>query len=300
MRPLRSANCWPVVQVVLLALMGLLPLTANAQTLTGTPTPSAIPATTAPAEIVDESRAQADDILFLASKRKTWLEVWGFHNYLGNDSSANVIQPRLYHTFPIGRAGAQGITRLDTSLYSNSGPRAGGNWSGSQFNPGNTRITVSAFGPEVARDLSFGGGVRLLMPTGYNNPDFSSAQWAVGPQLAMTYAPKDAGYFSFFSPSVRYMMGTTPVAPDVTLVRTLEFYPAIGFQLTPKLKLAFWDENGIDLFTRNGQWFVPADMMFTYSFDKRWAASVGGSAPEIITDSFNYYWNAYARVMYTF
>lgn len=289
------------ISLLLMALASGLPCTATAQSSPEAAAKTEPPTNPAdPVALTDESRAQADDILFLASKRKTWLEVWGFHNYLGNDSSANVIQPRLYHTFPIGRAGAQGITRLDTSLYSNSGPRAGGNWSGGQFNPGNTRITLSAFTPEVARDLTFGGGMRVLMPTGYNNPTFSSAQWAVGPQLAMTYAPKDAGIFSFFSPSVRYMMGTTPVAPDVTLVRTLEFYPAIGFQLTPKLKLAFWDENGINLYTRSGQWFVPADMMFTYSFDKRWAASVGGSAPEIITDSFNYYWNAYARVMYTF
>ncbi len=55
--------------------------------------------------INDESRAQTDDELFFASKRKTWVEVWGFHNDHGNDSATNNIQPRLYHSFPLGRSG---------------------------------------------------------------------------------------------------------------------------------------------------------------------------------------------------
>ena len=249
--------------------------------------------------VADASRARTDDELFFASKSKTWLEIWGFHNGQGNDSATNTIQPRLYYSFPIGRSGAQGITRLDTSLNSNSGPKYGNGWGGGEFNPGNTRWTLAAFTPEVARDLTFGGGFRLVLPTGYNNPLYSSAQWAIGPQLAMTYAPKDAGAFSFFSPLVRYMMGTTAVAPNVTLMRTFEFYPTVGFQLTPKLKLAMWDEVGIYQSGRTGKWFVPVDAMLTYSFDKNWGASVGSSAP-IINDNFNYYWNAYGRVIYTF
>ena len=246
----------------------------------------------------DESRAQTDDELFYASKRKTWLEVWGFHNGQGHDSATNTIQPRLYHSFPIGRSGAQGITRLDTSFNSNSGPKYNGG-GGGEFNPGNTRWTLAGFTPEIAQNLTFGGGFRMVLPTGYNNPAYSSAQWAMGPQLGMTYAPKNAGAFSFFSPTVRYMMGMTQVSPRATLMRTLELYPATGFQITPKLKLAMWDETGIALSARTGKWFVPADAMLTYSFDKSWGASIGASAP-LINDNFSYFWNAYGRVMYTF
>lgn len=245
-----------------------------------------------------ESRAQADDELFYASKRKTWLEVWGFHNAQGHDSASNNIQPRFYHTFPIGRSGAQGITRLDTSFNSNSGPKFNGG-GGGEFNPGNTRWTLAGFTPEVAQNLTFGGGFRMVLPTGYNNPAYSSAQWAIGPQLAMTYTPKDMGTFSFFSPVVRYMMGTTQVSPQATLVRTLELYPAVGFQLTPKLKLAMWDETAIYFSARTGRWFVPADAMLTYSFDKSWGATVGASAP-LINNNFNYFWNVYSRVIYNF
>ena len=245
-----------------------------------------------------ESRAQADDELFYASKRKTWLEVWGFHNAHGNESATNNIQPRFYHTFPIGRSGAQGITRLDTSFNSNSGPKFNGG-GGGEFNPGNTRWTLAGFTPEVAQNLTFGGGFRMVLPTGYNNPAYSSAQWAIGPQLAMTYTPKDMGTFSFFSPVVRYMMGTTQVSPQATLVRTLELYPAVGFQLTPKLKLAMWDETAIYFSARTGRWFVPADAMLTYSFDKSWGATVGASAP-LINNNFNYFWNVYSRVIYNF
>ena len=245
-----------------------------------------------------ESRAQADDELFYASKRKTWMEVWGFHNAQGHASASNTIQPRFYHSFPIGRSGAQAITRLDTSLNSNSGPKFNGG-GGGEFNPGNTRWTLAGFTPEVAQNITFGGGFRLVMPTGYNNPAYSSAQWAMGPQLAMTFTPKNAGAFSFFSPSVRYMMGMTPVSPRTTLMRTLELYPATGFQVTSKLKVAFWDETGITMSARTGKWFVPADAMLTYSFDNHWGASVGGAA-QLVNESFNYFWSTYGRIMYTF
>lgn len=247
----------------------------------------------------NESRAQSDDEIFDANKPKTWLEVWGFHNGMGNDSASNTIQPRLYHSFPIGSSGAQGITRLDTSFNSNSGPASGSTLGGGAFNPGNTRWTLAGFTPEIAKDLTFGGGFRMVLPTGYNNPAYSSAQWAIGPQVAMTYAPKNAGSFSFFSPQLRYMMGTTPVNQNATLMRTLEIYPALGFNITPKLKLAMWDEVGMYLSARTGQWFVPADAMLTYSFDQSWGATVGASAP-LINDNFNYFWNVYSRVIYTF
>lgn len=245
-----------------------------------------------------ESTAQSDDELFSASKSKTWLEVWAFHNGHGNDSATNTIQPRLYHSFPIGRSGAQGVTRLDTSFNSNSGPKFNGG-GGGEFNPGNTRWTLAAYTPEVAHNLTFGGGFRMVLPTGYNNPAYSSAQWAMGPQLSMTYAPKNAGAFSFFSPTVRYMMGMTPVSPQATLMRTLEIYPATGFQLSPKLKLAMWDEVGIYQSARTGRWFVPADAMLTYSFDQHWGATIGASAP-LINDNFNNFWSTYGRVIYNF
>lgn len=245
-----------------------------------------------------ESTAQSDDELFSASKSKTWLEVWAFHNGHGNDSATNTIQPRLYHSFPIGRSGAQGVTRLDTSFNSNSGPKFNGG-GGGEFNPGNTRWTLAAYTPEVANNLTFGGGFRMVLPTGYNNPAYSSAQWAMGPQLSMTYAPKNAGAFSFFSPTVRHMMGMTPVSSQATLMRTLEIYPATGFQLTPKLKLAMWDEVGIYQSARTGRWFVPADAMLTYSFDQHWGATIGASAP-LINDNFNNFWSTYGRVIYNF
>ena len=88
--------------------------------------------------IPDESRAQDDDELLFASKSKTWLEVWGFHNAQGHDSASNTIQPRLYHSFALGRSGAQAVTRLDTSFNSISGPRYPNSGGGGEFNPGNT------------------------------------------------------------------------------------------------------------------------------------------------------------------
>ena len=249
-------------------------------------------------EAAKASRAETDDESFVASKRKTWVEVWGYHSGQGHDCATNSLQGRLYHSFPIGRSGAQAVTRLDTSINSTSGPKYTGGGGGA-FNPGNTRWTLVGYTPEVAQDLTFGGGFRLIMPTGYNNPPYSSAQWAMGPQLAMTYSPKNAGKFSFFSPTARYLMGMTAVSPKVALMRTLELYPSVGFQLTPQIKLAFWSEYGMSMNAQTGKWFVPADEMVTYNFSKTWAASVGASAP-IVKDNLLYFWNAYGRVVYNF
>lgn len=248
--------------------------------------------------MLNSDSAQIDDKLSAATASKTWAELWGYHNYQGNDSASNTIQARLYHSLPIGQAGVQGLARLDTSVNSNSGPNFNGG-GGGQFNPGNTRLTLSANTPDVAKDLSFGGGFRTIIPTGYNNPAYSSAQWAMGPQLAATYAPKDAGAFSYFSPLVRYMMGFSPLSPNVTLMRSLELYPTLGFQLTSKLKLAVWDENGLTMNARNGKWFIPADAMITYSFTQHWGGSLGASLP-LVNANFNYFWNTYGRIIYTF
>lgn len=246
----------------------------------------------------EESRAEVDDEIVTAVKKKTWLEIWGYHSGQGHDSATNSIQGRLYHSFPLGRSGAQAITRLDTSLNSISGPKYTGDGGGA-FNPGNTRWTLVGYTPEVAQDMTFGGGFRLIMPTGYNTPPYSSAQWAMGPQIAMTYNPKNAGFFSFFSPTARYLMGMTAVSPKATLMRTLELYPSVGFQLSPKVKLAFWSEYGMSMNAQTGKWFVPADAMVTYNFTKTWAASLGAAAP-IVQDNVLYFWTAYGRVMYTF
>lgn len=246
-----------------------------------------------------ESRMAVDDAMFYASKSRTWAEVWGAHADLGKDSAINYINPRIYHTFAIGRSGAQGVTRLDTFINSVSGPEFKSALGGGQFNPGQTRFTLAGYSPEVLKNLTFGSGFRLFIPSGYNKPPYSPSQWAIGPQVGMTYNPKDMGFFTFFSPIVRYSMGFSSEDKGVKLVRALEMYPALGFKLSEKLKLAMWNEDGIWMNAQTGKWFVPVDAMLTYSFTKHWGASVGGVLP-IINDYFRYNWAAYSRLTYMF
>ena len=246
-----------------------------------------------------ESRMAVDDAMFYASKSRTWTEVWGAHADLGKDSAINYINPRIYHTFAIGRSGAQGVTRLDTFINSVSGPEFKSALGGGQFNPGQTRFTLAGYSPEVVKNLTFGSGFRLFIPSGYNKPPYSPSQWAIGPQVGMTYNPKNMGSFTFFSPIVRYTMGFTPEDKGVKLARVLEMYPALGFQLTEKVKLAMWNEEGAWMNAQTGKWFVPADAMLTYSFNKHWGATIGGVLP-IINDYFRYNWATYGRLTYMF
>ena len=246
-----------------------------------------------------DSRMAVDDAMFYASKSKTWTEVWGAHADLGKDSAINYINPRIYHTFALGRQGGQGVVRLDTFINSVSGPEFKSALGGSQFNPGQTRFTVAGYSPELSKDLTIGSGFRLFIPSGYNKPPYSPSQWAIGPQLGMTYNPKNAGSFTFFSPLVRYSMGFSSEDTGVKLTRALEIYPALGFQLTEKVKLAMWNEDGIWMNAQTGKWFVPVDAMLTYSFDKHWGVSLGGVLP-IINDYFRYNWATYGRLTYMF
>jgi hypothetical protein len=246
-----------------------------------------------------ESRMAVDDAMFYASKSRTWTEVWGAHADLGRDSAINYINPRIYHTFAIGRSGAQGVTRLDTFINSVSGPEFKNAFGSGQFNPGQTRFTLAGYSPEVLKDLTLGSGFRLFIPSGYNKPPYSPSQWAIGPQLGMTYNPKNLGSFTFFSPTVRYTMGFTPEDKGIKLTRVLEMYPALGFQLSEKVKLAMWNEEGVWMNAQTGKWFVPADAMLTYSFNKHWGATIGGVLP-IINDYFRYNWATYGRLTYMF
>ena len=236
----------------------------------------------------------------LADTPNGWLETWAYRTADSPNSFTNMVQLRYYQPFalPSAEPGWLGMMRLDTSVISNSGPAFPGE-SGNQFNPGNTRLTLWANTPQISEQLQGSAGFRVSAPTGYNNPNYSASQWVAGPQLGMSWAPSNAGWFTDFSPLARYMMGFSAVSPAVTtLNRGLELYPSVGLRLTDRMTLRLWDENAFVLNTNTGVWFLPVDAYATYDLTKHWSASLGGA--KRLTNTSQYDWVGYGRVVYRF
>jgi hypothetical protein len=109
-----------------------------------------------------------------------------------------------------------------------------------------------------------------------------------------------------FSPLLRYMYGfdtknnsqvINPSQP--ALVRNLQVFPTIGFQLSPNTRLRFWDENGAVYNSAGGGWFVPMDAMVTHRFARNWVFAVGASK-QVVQSYHQYDWSTYAKVSYNF
>ena len=145
-------------------------------------------------------------------------------------------------------------------------------------------------------------GGRVVFPFGNNG------QWAVGPQLGWSFLPEVDSllHVTDFSPLLRYMYGfdtknnsqvINPSQP--ALVRNLQVFPTIGFQLSPNTMLRFWDENGAVYNSAGGGWFVPIDAMVTHRFARNWVFAVGASK-QVVQSYHQYDWSTYAKVSYNF
>lgn len=134
--------------------------------------------------------------------------------------------------------------------------------------------------------------LRTILPIGAAN------QWLIAPHLGASYTPKNS-VVANISPLVRYFYGFDPRDPNTTLVRSLNFFPTVGFSLSEKAELRFWDENPAVLNMNNGKWFVPMDVQIVHNFDKKKYLIVGTSQG-IVRDA-NFYTNStYASFGYRF
>ena len=145
-------------------------------------------------------------------------------------------------------------------------------------------------------------GARVIFPFGNNG------QWAVGPQLGWSFVPEVNSklHVTDFSPLMRYMYGfdtknnsqaMNPSQP--ALVRNLQLFPTVGFQLSPDTMLRFWDENGAVYNSAGGGWFVPIDAMVTHRLYKHWVFAVGASK-QVVQTYRQYDWSTYAKISYNF
>jgi hypothetical protein len=254
------------------------------------------------------SSAWAEDLLVPLSKfdndsqkltNDRVLEFWGYHNYEGSDNYQNVLKLRYYN--PLEAGDWRGRIRLDTAVVSSYNSIDTPNNSG-QYSAGNTMITVWGQDKTFLKSLGALVGARVIFPFGNNG------QWAVGPQLNWTFSPEVDSllHITDFSPLLRYMYGfdaknnsyaVNPSQP--ALLRNLQIFPTIGFELSPSTMLRFWDENGVVYNTAGGGWFIPIDAMVTHRLTKNFVVAVGASK-QVVQSYRQYDWSSYAKISYNF
>ena len=227
------------------------------------------------------------------------LEFWGYHNYDGSDNYKNILKLRYYN--PLEAGNWQGRIRLDTSIVSEYNPHMASNNIG-HYSAGNTMVTVWGQDRTFLKPLGALVGARVIFPFGNNG------QWAVGPQLNWVFSPQVDSklHVTDFSPLIRYMYGfdtknnsylINPSQP--ALLRNLQMFPTVGFQLAPNTTLRFWDENGVIYNSAGGGWFIPIDAMVTHRLTKNFAITVGASK-QVVQTYRQYDWSAYGKISYNF
>jgi hypothetical protein len=83
------------------------------------------------------------------------------------------------------------------------------------------------------------------------------------------------------------------------LVRNLQLFPTLGFQLMPNTQLRMWDENGVVYNSAGGGWFVPLDAMITHRVTKNFLFAIGASKQ--IVQTYNQYdWSVYGKLSFNF
>ncbi len=165
--------------------------------------------------------------------RERVLEFWGYHDSHGDSNYYDTLRLRYYQPLDFERF--RGTLRLDTSYVAAYGPAIPSD-SAHQYQAGNTMITFWGNHPDILPQWGANLGGSVIFPFG------NHGQWAVGPQIGSSYKPAQDNLFHLadFSPLARYMYGfdtksnslqNTPNQPS--LVRNLQLYPTLGFQLSP-------------------------------------------------------------------
>ena len=232
------------------------------------------------------------------AENKPWVEAWYFRNAKNENSFSNTIQPRLYVPFTINERW-RAITRFDSSLVSNGGPDFPKE-SGGDFNPSITKFTLWAISPEILPRTTVNFGSRFYLPTGYDQKNYGSTQWAIGPQVGFTVKKIEYGILSEFAPWFRYVIGVSSIStPPTALARSLEIYPTFVFRINEHWSFKVWDQRGITMNATNGEWFVPVDGILYYYLDSHWSVAAGG-AKQVVNNLPLFQWSAYGRIGYHF
>lgn len=228
------------------------------------------------------------------------LEFWGYHNTTGEQAKNDTLKLRYYQPLVLDQW--RGTMRLDTSYVSTYGPQLPQHSSGA-YSAGNTLLTIWGNHPNILKNWGGTLGGRIVFPFGNNG------QWAAGPQIGTVFVPAEGSQsrLSDFSPLARYMYGfdtkgnsfsNNPNQPP--LIRNLNLYPTLGFNIMPGTQIRLWDENGITWNTGGGGgWFVPIDAMVTHRLNKNFLFALGASK-QVVQSYPIYDWSFYGKLSFNF
>ena len=102
-------------------------------------------------------------------------------------------------------------------------------------------------------------------------------QYQVAPMIGLSYRMPDVLRGVTLAPTARYFWGFNANEANVTLVNTLDLYPAVDFRLDEQWVLQFYPENPITYNQNSRAWFVPLDFMFVRSVSKTFEFGIGGA-----------------------
>lgn len=231
-----------------------------------------------------------------AEEESARLELWGYRTAVTKENYADQIQLRYYQPFE-WFWGWKGMSQLSAAAAQVEGPKFK-NENATQWEPGNTRWTLTSTSPNFAPDLNSTLGVKAYIPID-TDPVYNAAQWELGPQVDVGWTPKDMGPLQKVRPLFRYMMGFRDQAKLWHDARNLEFYPTIIFKLPAGFHWSFYETNSLVLNTNNGKKLIPFDTQISYLFTKNITGRIGGTVP-LIDDQHKSVWQIYSSVALSF
>ena len=200
---------------------------------------------------------------------------WVIYQRNQNDTNQWTYWPRLYvpYRFDNGWTFTQ---RADLQMVYTDNVGPGNPTGGYSGGMGDSLIEEIFDTPEVAKDLSLTGTLRLVFPTGKQAPfGASQYQWALG--FGATYRMPDVLGGTVLGPFVRYFWGFDPQSAGVTTVRKLTVFPGVTLPLNDRWTLLLYPENPIAYDYRSHTWVVPLDLQFDMKIDKSLRLGIGGA-----------------------
>jgi hypothetical protein len=206
---------------------------------------------------------------------ETRLETWFYYQENADDSGQYKLTEKVY--VPLGASdgwrftGRVDVPLLYTDKEGNGNPN--GNW---EFHVGDSLTEFYVTTPPVATNLTLGGSLRLVWPTG-GQPPFGDDQYQWAPSLYLNYLLPDLGYGLTFHPLARYFMSYHANAAGAAKIRTLDLYPTVTFDLPDSWFIALYPEKPIEYDQISQQWFVPFEAMVGKDISERLHLGFGGA-----------------------
>lgn len=231
-----------------------------------------------------------------AEEEPARLELWGYRTAVSKDNYADQLQLRYYQPFE-WMWGWKGMSQLSAAAAQVEGPKFK-NENASQWEPGNTRWTLTTTSPDFAPNLNSTFGAKAYIPI-TNDPVYNAAQWELGPQVDVGWTPQDFGALQKIRPLVRYMMGFRDQAKLWHDARNLEFYPTVIFKLPAGFHWSFYENNSWVVNTNNGKKLIPLDSQVSYLFTKHITGRIGGTVP-LMDEQHKSVWQVYSSIAVSF